>query len=102
VTGPSDWVYGCIEDLVDAKLIACAHAFPIKSRYWWRNLVREANETRAAMHAPEVGSQALMDRIETMHPYEVPCILLTPLAGVSSLYLQWIHDSVVSSGDIET
>jgi periplasmic divalent cation tolerance protein len=37
---------------------------------------------------------ALMQQIETMHPYELPEIIAVPIVRGSAPYLNWIHECV--------
>lgn len=97
VTGPADWMEACVADLLDARLIACAHMWPINSRYWWEGTIRDAEEVRAAMHTTSKNAPTLIQQISEMHPYKVSCVLESePLRG-NPAYLTWINSSTTSS-----
>lgn len=98
VTGPAEWMEECVAHLLEDRLIACAQTWPIYSRYWWHESIDDANETRAAMHAPLLGVDSLIANIEKRHPYEVPCVVVSPLQDGSPSYIQWIHENTRGEG----
>lgn len=97
VTGPADWMEGCVADLLDARLIACAHMLPIRSRYWWGNRIETAIEQRGAMHTLEGNFVEINRVVQRSHPYEVACVISQPIDPVAPEYAQWIVDNVTPS-----
>ena len=84
--------------IVEARLAACVQLFPVASVYRWRGEVESADEV--AVHAKTDLTQvdALVAHIEAEHDYDVPEILVVPVAGGSERYLDWIVESVGSRG----
>jgi periplasmic divalent cation tolerance protein len=81
--------------LVDERLAACVNVVPgLASTYRWKNAVQRDEEllllikTRAE-HVEDLGA-----RLRALHPYEVPELIVLPIAGGHGPYLDWIRDSV--------
>ena len=79
-------------DLVERRLAACVAVLPgMVSFYRWRGAVERADEvillakTRAALADP------VMAAIAATHPYEVPALLVLPVASASAAYGAWIE-----------
>lgn len=90
-TGPADVIAPITQQLVDERLIACAHLTPIRSVYRWKGKVKHDEETRAAMHTRAVLADQVIARATEMHPYEIACFIVLPLQGGGSDYLAWIE-----------
>jgi periplasmic divalent cation tolerance protein len=77
--------------LVEARLAACVQCVPIRSVYRWKGAVESAAEylllakTRAAL-----ADEATVF-IRGRHSYELPEIVVTPVAGGLADYLAWIR-----------
>jgi periplasmic divalent cation tolerance protein len=76
--------------IVEERLAACVQCLPIRSTYRWKGAVENASEqlllckTRASL-APK-----LTDLIRSIHPYELPEILVTSVRAGLPEYLNWI------------
>lgn len=83
--------------LVAEKLAACVHIFPIgTSIYRWQGAIEQASEQTLlikSVRKNELGIQSILKRL---HPYEVPELILLPVEGGSSAYLNWIRNEVCS------
>ena len=80
--------------LVEEKIAACVNILPqIHSIYRWDNEVQAEDEfllickTRSDLVTPY-----LVDRVKSLHPYEVPEIISLPIVGGSHDYLKWIKE----------
>jgi periplasmic divalent cation tolerance protein len=81
--------------LVEERLAACVNILPaMQSIYRWEGKVERASEQQLIIKTAAAHVEALKARIAAMHPYEVPEMLVLPVASGSEEYLQWIHDSV--------
>lgn len=94
VTGPTAWIERCANDLLEAKLVACAQMWEIHSRYWWDGEIEEASEVRIAMHTIDRRVDAIKEYIATSHPYDVACFTVTELLDVAEDYAEWTRVSV--------
>ncbi len=96
--------------LVEERLAACVNVVPaVRSIYRWENEVQDDGEVLLVIKTGADRSQALAARVEEIHPYDVPEVLVLPVQGGSRPYLEWVLQSVVSaepggeeSGTLET
>lgn len=94
ITGPAVPVEMLTNRLVDDRLIAAVHVWPIRSRYWWAGSIQTSSEVRAALHTVAELRDRVLERIRVEHPYEVACMFTVPLSAVDAAYGRWINDSV--------
>lgn len=91
ITAPdAEWADTITRDLIDRRLVACGHQFPIKAIYTWQGKTEANTETRVAFHT----RVHLVDEISAIviaaHPYEVPCVISLPIISASPSYAEWI------------
>lgn len=101
VTVPSEVV---AESLVNALLaeglIACGTITqPVTSIYRWQGETERASEVLVIMKTTATAVPRLMARVPELHPYDVPEILSLPVQHGHGPYVQWVHDSVVTSNE---
>ena len=85
--------------LVEDQLAACVNVAPkITSVYRWKGTVLTETEwlllikTRAALF-PRV-----QEAVRRLHSYELPELLLVPVAGGEESYLQWLAEGTAAKG----
>jgi periplasmic divalent cation tolerance protein len=81
--------------LIEERLAACVQILgPMASTYRWKGEVERATEwlCRAKTTAPR--SPAAIARIRELHSYELPEILVMPVAGGDEDYLEWVEEQV--------
>lgn len=77
--------------LVEERLAACASVQPgVGSVYRWQGRVETAEEVLLAVKTTRDRFEALAERIQALHPYEVPEILAFEAAAGSPAYLDWV------------
>ncbi|MBP1661851.1 MAG: CutA1 divalent ion tolerance protein [Thermoplasmatales archaeon] len=77
--------------LVTEKLVACVHILPkIESIYRWQGKIEEATEYVLLAKTMKRNIQQTIQRIRTLHPYEVPEILVLPAVGGLKEYLEYV------------
>lgn len=81
--------------LLEARLAGCVQIIgPIRSIYWWRNVIEEADEwiclikTRAELY------DVVEEHIRSLHSYEVPEIISIPIYKGYSKYLEWLSNEL--------
>lgn len=80
--------------LVEERLAACVNIHgPMTSVYRWEGKVQEEGERQLTMKTTASRMEALRARIQTLHPYEVPEILVLPVVDGAESYLQWVADN---------
>ena len=91
-TAPDDETAGVIaRTLVEERLAACVSQVPqIRSVYHWQGEITEAAEILLIIKTHSRLAPELTRRLGELHPYEVPEILVLPVAAGSRAYLEWI------------
>ena len=78
-----------IKELLTRRLIVCGNIFPSESLYLWENSVKEEKEVVAFLKT----NKDIVKEIESMHSYDVPCILEIPVTG-NEKYVNWLEDNL--------
>jgi periplasmic divalent cation tolerance protein len=92
VTAPSQAVAEKIAGAaVDARLAACANILPgMQSIYHWQGKIERAAETVLIFKTQAVHAAALQSLIVSLHPYDVPCVVVLPVTAGHAPYLDWV------------
>ncbi len=94
ITAPSEEVAAKLsKELLEARLIACANLFPIKSIYRWEGKITEDSECVLLAKTTEDLYEKLREKVEKIHPYSTPCILKIP-AIANTKYFDWLLSEV--------
>lgn len=76
---------------IQEKLAACANIMaPMQSVYMWEGALQTTEETVCLLKTQAERFSALRQRVEELHPYEVPCILSIPVELGNTPFLQWV------------
>lgn len=99
ITAPdADWLAAFTRRLVDDQLAACGHNIAaIRSIYRWQGATHDEQEARVALHTRTDLVPAIVDRANAEHPYEVPCVIATPVVAGNPAYVQWVLDETAAS-----
>lgn len=90
VTAPPDVAERLAEALVSERLAACVGIIPgVRSIYRWQN---EMQRDSAALLA------CLTERVQALHPYDVPEILALPIVSGNRSYLNWLSSNLSLPG----
>ncbi|WP_254564532.1 divalent-cation tolerance protein CutA [Oscillatoria sp. HE19RPO] len=96
VTAPSRTEASAIaEALVKSRLAACVSLTPIHSIYTWRETINKEEEWQLTIKTDLRQFARLESTVKSLHSYEVPEIIATPIIAGSTPYLNWISESVV-------
>ncbi|QDP94994.1 divalent-cation tolerance protein CutA [Microlunatus elymi] len=94
ITAPDEaWLLAFTRQLVERRLAACGHHASIRSIYTWQHSIEAHQETRVALHTRAEHVPAIIETTNNQHPYEVPCVIATPIIHANPEYAQWIIDS---------
>lgn len=96
VTCPDVVVAQRIADtVVEERLAACANLLPgMRSVYRWQGKVEHADEAVLILKTTARRTAALIRRVKTLHPYEVPCIVALPISGGYAPFLAWVGKNI--------
>lgn len=77
--------------LVTERLAACVNLVPgIRSVYRWEGRIHEDAEVLLVAKTRADRCDALAARIQALHPYELPEVVVLPVTGGSAGYLDWV------------
>ena len=83
--------------LVEERLAACAQfsKSPIESVYRWKGKVEKAEEIQLWFKTKEECVQRIISRIQELHPYDVPEIIVLPIQSGLPDYLSWVEAETI-------
>ena len=77
--------------LVEERLAACVNILPgMVSIYPWAGRVERADEVVALIKTRRALGEQVARRVRDLHSYDLPAILIVPLAGVDPAYAGWL------------
>jgi len=80
--------------LVETKLAACVNiAGGVNSVFRWQGKLDKAEEILLIAKTQENKLAAVIDKVKSLHSYEVPEIIALPVVGGNTDYLKWIDES---------
>lgn len=84
------------QSLVRERLAACVHILPkIESIYRWQGNIEEAHECAVLVKTSDRNVQKTIQHIRSLHPYEVPEIIVFPPVGGLKEYLEYIESETL-------
>ncbi|MBW1809718.1 MAG: divalent-cation tolerance protein CutA [Deltaproteobacteria bacterium] len=79
------------KELVAARLVACVNIFDgINSFYWWEGEIQEDHETVIIAKTKQPLMEELIEKVNELHAYDVPCIVSWPIREAHQDYIDWI------------
>jgi periplasmic divalent cation tolerance protein len=83
--------------LVEERLAACVNLMPgLRSIYRWKDSLQDDAEALCLLKTRRPLYDRLRERVESLHPYEVPEIIAVAPACGNAPYLRWIWASTES------
>ncbi len=81
--------------LVEKRLAACVQiAGPVTSIYRWKGNIERAQEWQCWIKSKEALYKEIEIAIKSVHSYEIPEIIATPIVAGSRDYLAWLEREV--------
>ena len=83
------------KELVSARLAACVNILDnMNSVYLWQGEIQEDTEVVMIAKTIEDLIPQLIEKVESMHSYDCPCIVSLPVLGGYQPFLDWIAEEV--------
>jgi periplasmic divalent cation tolerance protein len=77
--------------LVEERLIACANLVPgVTSVYRWEGEVQTEDEVLMILKTREGVLERLVERLQEIHPYQVPEMVCLPPDFTAAPYARWV------------
>ena len=81
--------------LVEEQLVACVNILPnIESVYKWKGKIENDEECVFIAKTTDKNAKKTIKRIKSLHPYELPDIIVLPIIGGLKDYLDYIANEV--------
>ncbi len=77
--------------LVSERLAACVQLLPITSYFTWDGQVQHEDEVLLLVKTRRTLYSRAEERIRSLHSYDTPEVIATPIASGSRPYLSWIE-----------
>ena len=85
------------ETLVSERLAACVNIIPgIVSVYRWKETIEKDGELLLLIKTSRDSYEPLEQRIQALHPYELPEIIAVPIQTGQTDYIQWIENCLIT------
>jgi periplasmic divalent cation tolerance protein len=81
--------------IVDKKMGACVHYWPIKSIYNWKGEFKEVEEVMMTITTFEPKLEEVNDLISKHHSYSTPLIAGVDVRRINRAYKEWMMEQVV-------
>lgn len=79
--------------LVDERLAACVAIHPVmESVYRWEGRIAREPERQLVIKTSAARRDDLLARLASLHPYDVPELLVIAVDGGGEAYLRWIGE----------
>lgn len=90
---PPDQADAIASTLVEERLAACVNLLPVTSVYRWKGEICRDPEVTALIKVRADGVERLRLRLQALHPYELPEIVVLPVDAEASLteYVDWVR-----------
>ena len=91
--GSKDAADRLVHSLLMAQQIACGNIIPSRSMYFWNEKLNSEEEYIAILKTSIDQKQALFDRIQELHDYDLACILAFE-ADSTDAYARWVQEQI--------
>ena len=94
VTAPPDAAEEIARTVVDERLAACVNRVDCASIYRWEGDVQDDDEEILLAKTTDEAYPALVERVEELHPYDVPCVERFEEGELLDAFAAWRDDAV--------
>ena len=79
------------KNLLDMRVVACVNVMPVRSYYRWKGESCDEPEHLLIAKTTKEKADEVIRAIKSLHPYEVPEIIVLPVMDGYPPYLEWVH-----------
>ena len=79
------------KNLLDMRVVACVNVMPVRSFYRWKGEPCDEPEHLLIAKTTKEKADEVIRAIKSLHPYEVPEIIVLPVMDGYPPYLEWVH-----------
>ena len=94
VTAPREAADDLAHLLVEERLAACVNVVDCESTYRWEGEIHEDEESILLAKTTTDACDALIARVESAHPHDVPCVERFEESSVTESFADWRDDVV--------
>ncbi|WP_226483011.1 divalent-cation tolerance protein CutA [Natrinema amylolyticum] len=94
MTAPPDAADEIAETLVEERLAACVNRLSTTSTYRWEDEIHRDDEAVLLAKTTDDAYDELVDRVRTLHPYDVPCIERFDETDLLESFAEWRSECV--------
>lgn len=94
ITAPPDAANEIAETLVEERLVACVNRLSTTSTYRWDGEIHRDDETLLLAKTTDDGYENLVNRVQAIHPYDVPCIERFDETDILESFAEWRSENV--------
>jgi len=94
ITAPPAAAAEIAQALVDEHLAACVNRVSCRSTYRWDGEVHDDEEEILLAKTTDDAFDELAEHVETLHPYDVPCIERFEEEDALPAFAEWRRDAV--------
>jgi len=102
VTAPRGKGMEIARKLIETRLAACVNVGNVSSVYWWQGRIEEDDEDILVIKTRLELINEIVEHIKSIHPYQVPEIIVLPIIGGYEKYLKWVRGSTKEAKDSKT
>ena len=81
---------------MEKRFAACAQILDgITSIYWWKKAVQREREVLLLIKTRESLVGEIEKQFESLHPYDVPELIVLPIGRGSRKYIKWLEENTL-------
>src|SRR5687768_6380861 len=86
--------------VVTEGLAACANVLDgMTSIFRWHGEVQQESEALLLLKTRDELALQVVQRVQELHPYDVPAIVVLPIVAGSTLFMSWIDEETAEIAD---